>query len=132
MLFNNFPCFAYKLASNNIDEKFISKAGEIIKKHLRDPDFNADILSKEIGMSRMQLYRKFRALTDQTVHEFIRGIRLQAAAQLLLKKKVTITEVAFEVGFKDLTYFARCFRQQYGVSPSQYISEKNKYFSELL
>ena len=115
-----------KLASNNIDEKFISKAGEIIKKHLRDSDFNADILSKEIGMSRMQLYRKFRALTDQTVHEFIRGIRLQAAAQLLLKKKVTITEVAFEVGFKDLTYFARCFRQQYGVSPSQYISEKNK------
>ena len=113
-----------KLKSENPDEKFLSKASEIIKKHLQDPDFNADILSKEIGMSRMQLYRKFRALTGQTVHEFIRRIRLQVASQLLLKKRITVTEVAFDVGFKDLTYFARCFRQQYGVSPSQYIAQK--------
>ena len=113
-----------KLTSGNPDELFLSKAAEIIKKHLHNPDFNADVLSKEIGMSRMQLYRKFRALTDQTVHEFIKRIRLQVAAQLLLKKRVTVTEVAFDVGFKDLTYFARCFRQQFGVSPSQYITKR--------
>ncbi|MBN2011865.1 response regulator [candidate division KSB1 bacterium] len=112
--------------SENIDEKFLNRAVNIVKEHLPDPNFNADMLSKQIGMSRMQLYRKFRGLTDQTVHEFIRSIRLKAAAQLLLKKRVTVTEVAYEVGFNDLTYFARCFRQQFGVSPSQYMSQEKQ------
>jgi len=76
-------------------------------------------------MSRMQLYRKLRGLIDQTVHEFIRNIRLKRAVQLLGEKRMTITEVAYEVGFNDLTYFARCFRKQYKKSPSEYMSQKN-------
>jgi AraC-like DNA-binding protein len=84
------------------------------------------VLAKQIGLSRMQLYRKVRGLTDQTVHEFIRSIRLQHAVNLLEDGKMTITEVAYEVGFNDLTYFARCFRKQYDKSPSEYISGKKK------
>jgi len=113
-----------EITASNIDKQFLNRAVEIVKQRINDPDLNADMLSKRIGMSRMQLYRKFRGLTDQTVHEFIRSIRLKVASQLLLKKRVTVTEVAFEVGFKDLTYFARCFRQQFGVSPSAYMSQQ--------
>jgi AraC-like DNA-binding protein len=97
---------------------------EIVEKNISDNKFNAEMLSKKLSMSRMQLYRKLRGLTGQTVHEFIRSMRLKRAVQLLEEKRVTITEVAYEVGFNDLTYFARCFRQQYKKSPSEYISSK--------
>ena len=113
-----------KISITDIDEKFLERAIEIIEKHISDSKFNAEILSKKVGMSRMQLYRKLRGLTDQTVHEFIRSIRLKRAVQLLEEKRMTITEVAYEVGFNDLTYFARCFRKQYNKSPSEYISTK--------
>jgi len=114
-----------KIVVNDIDEKFLKNVLETVEKHLSDGDFNAENLSKIVGMSRMQLYRKLRGLTNQTVHEFIRGIRLKRAVQILKEKRMTITEVAYEVGFNDLTYFARCFRQQYKKSPSEFISEKS-------
>ena len=113
-----------KIPLNDIDEKFLQRITETIENHISDSDFNADVLSEKIGMSRMQLYRKLRSLTDQTVHEFIRNIRLKRAVQLLEQKRMTITEVAYEVGFNDLTYFARCFRKQFDKSPSEYISNK--------
>jgi len=104
------------------NNKLLLPTGE---KNISESKFNADALSKMIGMSRMQLYRKVRGLTDQTVHEFIRSIRLKRAVQLLRSRRKTITEIAYEVGFNDLTYFARCFRKQYRKSPSEFISEKN-------
>ncbi len=115
-----FPGHAKEMTT--IDEKFLKRVVKNIEENIADPDFNAEALSKMIGMSRMQLYRKMRALTNQTVHEFIRKYRLQRAEQLLKKKRITITEVAYAVGFNDLTYFARCFRRQYGKSPSEYIA----------
>lgn len=113
-----------KISITDIDAKFLKNLVETIEEHISDEKFNADVLSQKIGMSRMQLYRKLRGLTDQTVHEFIRNIRLKHAVQLLEQKKMTITEVAYAVGFNDLTYFARCFKKQYGKSPSEYISNK--------
>ena len=109
----------------DIDAKFLERVIQMIEKHISDEKFKAETLSKEIGMSRMQLYRKIRGLTGQTVHEFIRTIRLKRAVQLLKEKRMTITEVAYEVGFNDLTYFARCFRKQYQKSPSEFISTRN-------
>lgn len=102
------------------DEKFLKKVAELVEEHLSDSGFNAEKLGKLVGMSRMQLYRKIRSITDQTVHEFIRSIRLKKAAEMLTEKRMTITEVAYAVGFNDLTYFARCFRKQYHQSPSEY------------
>ncbi len=107
------------------DSKFLQRIINLIEGHISEPAFNAESLSKEMGLSRMQLYRKIRGLTNQTVHEFIRSIRLKRAVQLLKDKRMTITEVAYEVGFNDLTYFARCFRKQYLKSPSEYLSKKN-------
>lgn len=114
-----------KVPITNIDEKFLKRITKAVEEHMADEKFNADILSEDIGMSRMQLYRKLRGLTNQTVHEFIRNIRLKRAVQLLEQKRMTITEIAYEVGFNDLTYFARCFRKQFDKSPSEYISSKS-------
>ena len=114
-----------KIAINDIDAGFLKRLTDMVEANISDSKFNADVLSAKIGMSRMQLYRKLRGLTNQTVHEFIRNIRLKRAVQLLEQKKMTITEVAYEVGFNDLTYFARCFRKQYEKSPSEYISNKD-------
>lgn len=114
-----------KVEIEDIDEKFLQRVVETIERHISDQKFNAELLSQGIGMSRMQLYRKLRGLTNLTVHEFIRTIRLKRAAQLLQEKRMTITEVAYEVGFNDLTYFARCFRKHYQKSPSEFISARH-------
>ncbi|MCB0307642.1 MAG: response regulator, partial [Calditrichaeota bacterium] len=74
----------------DIDEKFIQRVLKIVEQHMADSQFNAEVLSKEIGMSRMQLYRKIRGLTNLTVHEFIRTIRLKRATELLKEKRMTI------------------------------------------
>ena len=71
----------------------------------------------------MQLYRKLDALTEMTVKEFVRDIRLKRAAQLLVQKKMNVSEVAYAVGFKDLSHFRKCFRQEFGMSSSEYIEK---------
>ncbi len=114
-----------KVEIEDLDEKFLQRVIETIEAHMSDNKFNAELLSREVGMSRMQLYRKIRGLTNLTVHEFIRTIRLKRATQFLKEKRMTITEVAYAVGFNDLTYFARCFRKHYKKSPSEFVSEKS-------
>jgi signal transduction histidine kinase/AraC-like DNA-binding protein len=104
----------------SVDEKFLNKAIHIIEDNLGDCDFDVTAMTGEIGMSRMQLFRKLKALTNQTPSEFIRTIRLKRAAQLLKKKFGNVAEITYEVGFNNLSYFAKCFRELYGVSPSEY------------
>lgn len=108
------------------DERFLHKAIEVVEKNISDPDLDIDKFATEIGVSRMQLYRKLAALTDMTVKEFIRDIRLKRAAQMLVQKKMTVSEVAYAVGFRDLSHFRKCFRQQYGMNASEYIENQNE------
>ncbi|HBK89430.1 MAG TPA: hypothetical protein DDZ56_12305 [Cytophagales bacterium] len=79
-----------------------------------------EFLAREVGLSRVQLYRKINALTGITVNELIRNFRLQRAAQLLEQRWGPVSQVAYEVGILNLSYFSKCFREQYGVSPSEY------------
>ena len=105
------------------EEKFLKKAVDIIEKYIDDPDFDIERFASEIGASRMQLYRKLEALTNMTVKEFIRDIRIKRAAQLLEQNKLTVSEIVYQVGFRDLAYFRKCFRDQYGTSPSEYAAK---------
>jgi AraC-like DNA-binding protein len=73
-----------------------------------------------MGMSRMQLFRKLKALVNQTPSELIRNIRLQRAAQLIKQRYGNVAEVTYEVGFNNLSYFAKCFKEKYGLLPSEY------------
>jgi len=106
------------------DQNFLKKALEIVEQHLSDEDFNTEVFCEKIAMSRMQLYRKLKALTNQSATGFIRTIRLNKAAALISKKSGTVSQIAFEVGFSSLSYFAKSFQEQFGVLPSEYNSEK--------
>jgi signal transduction histidine kinase/ligand-binding sensor domain-containing protein/DNA-binding response OmpR family regulator len=105
------------------DERFLQKAIEVVENNIADPDLDIERFASEIGVSRMQLYRKLNALTEMTVKEFVRNIRLKRAAQMLVQKKLNVSEVAYAVGFKDLSHFRKCFRQEFGMSSSEYIEK---------
>lgn len=102
------------------DERFLRRAIEVVERNISDPDLDIEQFASEVGVSRMQLYRKFSALTNMTVKEFVRNIRLKRAAQLLSEDKLNVEEVAYSVGFKDLGHFRKCFSREYGMSPSKY------------
>jgi DNA-binding response OmpR family regulator len=112
---------------STLDKKFLQKALDAVERHISDPDFNIERFGREIGFSRQQMHRKFKALVDQSATEFIRTIRLKKAAELLSKKSGTIGEIAFDVGFNTLSYFTKCFQEQFGVKPSEY---PEKYFNK--
>lgn len=107
------------------DERFLQRAIGEIEKNISDSELDIEKFAKLVGVSRMQLYRKLNALTNMTVKEFIRHIRLKRAAQLLSQKKMNISEIAYEVGFKDLSHFRKCFKREYGVSATEYITRLN-------
>jgi DNA-binding response OmpR family regulator len=102
------------------DRKFLQQAMTLIEGHIDDPHFTVERLGEAIGMSRMTLHSKLKALTNQSPHHFIRLLRLKKAAVLLQQKTVNVTEVAYEVGFKDLSHFAKVFKEQFGETPSQF------------
>ncbi len=105
------------------DERFLQKAIQVVENNIADPDLDIDRFATEIGVSRMQLYRKLHAITEMTVKEFIRDIRLKRAAQLLIQKKMNISEVAYAVGFKDLSHFRKSFKQEFSMSASEYMDK---------
>ncbi len=105
---------------SSADERFLRRAMEVVEAHIDDPALDIEKFAAEVGVSRMQLYRKFEALTSMTVKEFIRSIRLKRAAQLLEQGNMSISEVAYAVGFSDLAHFRKCFKESFGVTPSDY------------
>ncbi len=111
----------------NADDRFISKALRIVNENISRPDLDVDFFVSEIGMSRAQLYRKFHALTNQTVKEFVRTVRLKKAAVMLDSGKYNVSEAAWAVGFGDLPYFTRTFKAQFGITPSRYANGKREF-----
>lgn len=103
-----------------LDEQLMQKALEYIEKNIDNPEYSVEALSRDMGMSRMNLYRKLQSITGHTPTEFIKTIRLKRAAQLLQGSQLTIVEVADRVGFSSSSYFTKCFKEQFGVLPTAY------------
>ena len=108
------------------DEKFLKNAIAYIELNITNPNFSVEELSRHLALSRVSLYRKLLTLTGKTPVDCIRTIRLQRAVQLLEKSKLSIANVAYEVGFNNAAYFAKVFREEYGILPSEYIVEIRK------
>jgi AraC-like DNA-binding protein len=89
-----------------------------------EPTLQVEEMGKVVNMSRTTLYRKIKALTGQSVIEFIRGVRLKRAAQFLARNEYTVNEVAYMVGFSDVDYFRKCFKQEFGKTPKEYAGAK--------
>ena len=107
-----------------VDKKFMERLMSIIEDNLGRPDFSVPFLSKELGMSKAVLYKKFNALVQIPIGEFIKNMRLKKAASLLVNDSMNISEIAWEVGFNDRKYFSKEFRKFFGKSPSEYLAEK--------
>jgi len=113
------------IATNPVDNAFLDRITEIINENMSDGNINVEILSERLKMSRAQLYRKIKALTNQTAYDFITTIRLKQAAELLLTSDLPIAEVAFRVGYPEPGNFARVFAKLYGQSPREFSKNKN-------
>ena len=109
-----------QISITSLDEKFITKVLAIIEAHMDDEDFSIDELSREAGYSNMHFYRKIKALAGQTPSQFLRTIRLKRAAELLSKNSDNVTQIAYSVGFSSLSYFNKCFKEQFGMTPGQF------------
>jgi signal transduction histidine kinase/ligand-binding sensor domain-containing protein/DNA-binding response OmpR family regulator len=109
-----------RIILNSPDELFLKMALEVVERNIDNANYTVEHMGRDVGMSYTQLYRKVKALTGQTVNDFIKNIRLKRAAQLLEHQHLTIAEVTYKVGFTDLQHFRACFKKLFGVTPSQY------------
>ena len=112
------------VATNNIDELFIGKVVAITEELMNNPAFDITMLATKVAMSKSVLYKKIRAITDMSVHDFIISIRLKRAAQLLEQNQLNITEIAYAVGYSDRKYFSKEFKKYYGKAPSDFMENK--------
>jgi DNA-binding response OmpR family regulator len=101
------------------ENAFLARLREVVEAHLDDEDFSIEELSREVGMSRTQVHRKLKALTNQSASLFIRTLRLQKARQLLLSGAHNVSEAAYLTGFNSPAYFSTCFAEHYGYPPSE-------------
>lgn len=108
------------LQADSLDDQFIQKAMSIVEEHYTDTAFGIEVFSQEANYSKSQLYSKIKILTGMSPNEFIRVIRLRKAAHMIKQKSVRLGEVAFLVGFSRQSYFSKCFKDQYGMSPRAY------------
>ncbi|MBK7499718.1 MAG: response regulator [Ignavibacteriales bacterium] len=111
---------AESFTTNNLDKDFIEKINKIIETHLQDENFTSENLAQELFVSRSQLNRKLSAVIGKGPGEFIRIYKLKRAAQMILENKLSITQIALEVGFSSPAQFTRAFQKHYNCSPSEF------------
>lgn len=109
-----------RVTTNPLDDEFLKKAFDIVEEHLDDVNFDTELLAEELFVSRMQLHRKIQAITGHAPGEFIRNYRLKRAAEMLLEKKLSVTQVAYEIGYNSPSHFSKAFTKYFNCSPSEY------------
>lgn len=105
----------------DMDKGFIRKFRELIEENMADSALNVEDLSKSMGISRVQLYRKIKSLTNYSPNELLRIARLKKAALLLVSSEMTVAEITYEVGFTSPSYFTKCYKDYFGESPSAFV-----------
>ncbi|TRX70299.1 two-component regulator propeller domain-containing protein [Carboxylicivirga sp. M1479] len=116
-----------EITSTSVDEKFITKALEVVRLNMEDEAFGVEELGSELGMSRSNLHRKIKALTNKSTTDFIRTIRLKEAAAKLISTEDQISEIAYKVGFNSSSYFIKSFKKEFNMSPGQYKQAHNRW-----
>lgn len=115
-----------KESISNLDKDFVSHFKSLVEEHIKDADLNVEDLGRRMGMSRVQLYRKLKSLTNYSPNELLRQMRLKKAAYLLAVSDMMISEVAYEVGFSSPSYFTKCYKEEFGESPTNFLKRKNR------
>lgn len=117
----NNPVGSGSIALCNSEEKFLNELICFTEKEWRNPSLNINDFSQNLGFSKSRFYRKLVALTGKSPNNYLREYRLKRALNLLCKRDKNISEVAFETGFNSLAYFSKCFHENFGILPSQYL-----------
>nr|WP_202016076.1 hybrid sensor histidine kinase/response regulator transcription factor [Chryseolinea lacunae] len=110
-----------KMATNDLDQAFLQRAVDYIIEHIQDGQLGVDSIATLFNLSRVQVYRKIKALTGKTAVEFIRMVRLKQALKLMETKQYTLSEIAYQTGFNSASYFTRSFKEEYGKAPSEFL-----------
>ena len=105
------------------EREFMDKVLAIIEKNMEDPNFDTDLLCREIAMSKTNLYHKLKSITGNSISEFIRSVRLNKAKEIMVNEDVLINEVMFKVGIQTQSYFTRVFKNEFGVTPRQFLQD---------
>ncbi len=108
------------------DEAFLRNLIQIIEEKLSDAEFNIDSVATSMSMGRTTFYKKLKSLTNATPVEFVRDIRLKRGKQLLDTGEMTVSEIAYQIGFNTLGYFSTCFKEKYNISPSDYLKSRTE------
>lgn len=111
-----------KESLTEIDKTLISKFRLIVEENLIDSELSVDIIGQELGMSRVQLYRKIKSLTNYAPNELVRNIRLKKAEHLIISSNKNISEIAYETGFSSPSYFSKCFKEYFNESPTDFMN----------
>ena len=104
-------------------QQFFIRLSEYLRKNIEDPDLNVQKTSKALGLSRVHLYRRVKAITGKSPNQFIRDFRLSVAVELLKQKRYNVNEVCYKTGFRDVTYFRKCFKEKFNVAASYYLNQ---------
>ncbi len=110
------------IASNSLDNKFLTRINEIIEQNFSEPELTVDFLAEQLGVSRSGLFAKIKTLANVTPNELIQIVRLKKAAILLAENRYRISEICYMVGFNNPSYFAKCFQKQFGIKPGEFAS----------
>ena len=105
-------------------DEFIDRLHRIIRQNIPNSDYNIDDMAAEMGVSRSAFYKKVKGATGFAPVDLIKEFRLSHAAELLQTTNLNITEIAYRSGFKDASYFGKCFRKRFGMSPREYINQQ--------
>ena len=108
----------------DLDKDFVEKFKALIEEKMGDSELNVEDLGREMGLSRVQLYHKIKSLTNYAPNELLRMSRLKRAASLLASSGMTVAEIAYEVGFTSPSYFTKCYKEQFGESPTEFLKRK--------
>jgi len=108
---------------SQLDKEFLNKLTSVIENNLEDEDMNISHISSQLNMSHSTLYRKIKALTNLTANEYIRKVRVKVAEQLLLTNQYTISEIMYRIGINSSSYFRQCFKEEFGMNPSEYLQK---------
>lgn len=109
---------------SDVDKGFVDRFRELIEENLADSELSVEDLGSKMGLSRVQLYRKIKALTNYSPNELVRIARLKKAASLLASSEKTISEITYEVGFTSPSYFTKCYKGYFGESPTDFLKRR--------
>lgn len=112
-----------KESVSDVDKGFVDRFRELIEENLADSELSVEDLGSKMGLSRVQLYRKIKALTNYSPNELVRIARLKKAASLLASSEKTISEITYEVGFTSPSYFTKCYKEYFGESPTDFLRD---------